>query len=109
MCGRKGYCSWGVCICLCVCVSIRLSIGRFSRERCMAGVDTKRGYVGSCNRQLAQQESGVEVSKSSMFTEEGGGANYTWCVLANSRESWLLWIPNMDMQVQVQGALVEQQ
>ena len=72
----------------------------------MAGVDTKHGYVGSCNhrylccnRQLAQQESGVEVAKSNMFTGEGGGANYKWCVLANSCESWLLWIPNMDMRI----------
>ena len=50
---------------VCVCSHV------FSRT--VAAVDTKRRYVGMCNGRSAQQESGVALSKNSMF-KAGGGA-----------------------------------
>ena len=49
----------------------------------MAVVDTKHGYVGMCNRRLAQQESGVALSKNGVFTG-GGGAKNTVCIACES-------------------------
>ena len=43
----------------------------FSRHSTVAVVDTKRGYVGMCNRCLAQQ--GMALSKNSVFM--GGRLN----------------------------------
>ena len=51
---------------LCVCPHV------FSQT--VAAVDTKRGYVGTCNGRSAQQGSGVALSKNSMFT--AGAKNY---------------------------------
>ena len=61
-CAAKGYCSRSVgrSVGVCICSHV------FSRT--VAAVDTKRGYVGMCNGRSAQQESGVALSKDSMFT-----------------------------------------
>ena len=40
----------------------------------VAAVDTKRGYMGTCNGRSAQQGSGVALSKNSMIT--AGAKNY---------------------------------
>ena len=61
----EGYCSQSEC------QSVGRSVGRyicphfFSQN--VAVVDTKCGYVGMCNRRLAQQESGATLSKDSVF------------------------------------------
>ena len=54
----------------------------------MAAVDTKRGYVGMCNRRSAQQESGVALSKNSMFTAGPKiiYSYYTRCALIRDRQ-----------------------
>ena len=47
----------------------------------MAAVDTKRGNVGMCKGRSAQQESGAELSKNSMFKAGGGLKLYTFIIL----------------------------
>ena len=59
---------------LSVCLSARFLLNRG------CGIDTKRGYVGTCNWRLAQQESGAALSKNSMVTV-GGLKLYTAIIL----------------------------
>ena len=47
----------------------------------MAAVDTKRGYVGTCNGRSAQQESGVALSKIIIYSY------YTRCALIREVET----------------------
>ena len=62
----------GLCVYMCIysiCVSIYMYVSFCQHvfSRTAAVVDTKRGYVGMCNGRLAQQESGVALSKNSIF------------------------------------------
>ena len=52
-------------------VSVGWSVCPHVFSRTVAVVDTKRGYLGMCSGRSAQQESGVALSKNTMFT--GGG------------------------------------
>ena len=70
MSSKREFCSRSVGLCLCSHV--------FSRT--VAAVDTKRGYVGMCKGRSAQEESGVALSKNSMF-KAGALKLYTFIIL----------------------------
>ena len=55
-------------------------------SRTVDAVDTKRGYVGMCNGRSAQQESGVALSKNSMWGPKIIYSYYTRCALIRDRQ-----------------------
>ena len=59
---EKGYCS------KLVCRSVSLSVCPHVFSQTVTVLDTKREYVGRCNRRAAQQESGAALSKHGIFT-----------------------------------------
>ena len=75
------YCECRVRESFVVCRSVGLCLCSHVFSRTVAAVDTKRGNVGMCKGRSAQQESGAELSKNSMFKAGGGLKLYTFIIL----------------------------